>query len=155
NIVTYDAMLEDWRSLAVQSAGRLGVTWPKAPSDASAEIRAYLSQDLHHQRATKEELDVDATAPAWVKAAYNALIRLCDEPKSGRAKRELDLIRYQFNESCKLFGDVAYADRQRAREAVRDMMAAEARAASSDALRAELDRTLASSEAREQALAVL
>ena len=136
NIVTYDALLEDWRSLAVQSAGRLGVAWPRTPTEASADIRAYLSHDLHHQRATKADLHASTETPAWVKDAYEALTRLCDEPKSGYAKRELDKVRQGFAESCKLFGNVAFADRARAKQFEAEMHAANARAETADALRA-------------------
>jgi len=155
NIVTYDAMLEDWRSLAVQSAGRLGVTWPRTPAEASAAIRAFLSHDLHHQRATKAELHASNETPAWVKAAYEALTRLCDEPKSGYAKRELDKIRQAFGESCALFGNVAFADRANAKAFEREMHAANARAEPADQLRAELERTNAAKDAREAELIAL
>jgi hypothetical protein len=155
NIVTYDALLEDWRSLAVQSAGRLGVTWPRTPTEASADIRAYLSHDLHHQRATKADLHASTETPAWVKDAYEALTRLCDEPKSGYAKRELDKVRQVFAESCKLFGNVAFADRARAKQFEAEMHAANARAETADTLRAELDRTIGAKDAREAELIAL
>ncbi len=155
NIVTYDALLEDWRSLAVQSAGRLGVTWPRTPAEASADVRAFISHDLHHQRATKADLHASAETPFWVKDAYEAMTRLCDEPKSGYAKRELDKIRAAFGESCKLFGTVAFADRTRAKHFETEMHAANARAETADLLTIELEETNTAKAAREAELAAL
>ena len=155
NVVTYDALLEDWRSIAVQSAGRLGVTWTRTPAEASADVRAFLSHDLHHNRATKADLHASAETPMLVKEAYEAMTRLCDEPKSGYAKRELDKIRAAFGESCKLFGAVAFSDRKHARTAEAEMHAANARAATADALTIELAQTNTDKAAREADLAAL
>ncbi len=153
NIVTYEALLEDWRSIVVQSAGRLGINWPRTPAEVSADIRAFLSHDLHHQRASKAELHASTETPALVKEAYEALTRLCDEPKSGYAKRELDKIRAAFGDSCKLFGTVAFADRRHAKLCETEMHAANARAETADRLAAELEQTQAEKAAREAELA--
>ncbi|MBI1213442.1 MAG: hypothetical protein GC190_18425 [Alphaproteobacteria bacterium] len=149
NIVTYEALLDDWRSIMVQSAGRLGLNWPRTPAEVSADVRAFLDHDLHHQRATKAELHAAADMPSWVKEAYEALTRLCDEPKSGYAKRELDKIRAAFGDSCKLFGTVAFADRQMAKHCEAEMHAANARAETADRLAAELEQAHADIAARD------
>ena len=153
NVVTYEALLDDWRSIMVQSAGRLGLNWPRTPAEVSADVRAFLSHDLHHQRATKAELHASNDMPGWVKEAYEAMTRLCDEPKSGYAKRELDKIRAAFGDSCKLFGTVAFADRQMAKHCEAEMHAANARAETADRLTAELEQTRTDLAAREAELA--
>ena len=153
NVVTYEALLDDWRSIMVQSAGRLGLNWPRTPAEVSADVRAFLSHDLHHQRATKAELHASSDVPGLVKEAYEALTRLCDEPKSGYAKRELDKIRAAFGDSCKLFGTVAFADRQMAKHCEAEMHAANARAETADRLAGELDEAHAHIATREAELA--
>jgi hypothetical protein len=146
NIVAYEGLLEDWRLLVVQSAGRLGIAWPRSPAEAGGEIRAFLSHDLHHHRASRLELDGAKDVPLWVKSAYEALIRLCDEPKSGHAKRELDKIRQAFADGCGLFGTVAFAERTLARDREREAVVAIARAAGADALGLELAKERAARE---------
>ena len=153
NVVTYEALLEDWRSIVVQSSGRLGINWPRTPAEVSADIRAFLSHDLHHERASKAELHASPEIPGWVKEAYEAMTRLCDEPKSGYAKRELDKIRQAFGDSCKLFGTVAFADRQLAKHCELEMQAANARAETADRLTAELEQTRVDLESREAEIA--
>jgi hypothetical protein len=153
NVVTYEALLDDWRSIMVQSAGRLGLNWPRTPAEVSADVRAFLSHDLHHQRATKAELHASQDMPPWVKEAYEAMTRLCDEPKSGYAKRELDKIRQSFADSCKLFGTVAFADRQMAKHCEAEMHAANARAETADRLAAELEQAHTDIAARDAELA--
>jgi hypothetical protein len=155
NIVTLDALLDDWRSIMVQSAARLGIAWPRTPAEVSADVRAFLSHDLHRHRASKAELHASAETPVLVKEAYEALTRLCDEPKSGYAKRELDKIRAAFAENCKLFGAVAFNDRRHARAAEAEMHAAIARAGTADALTVELARLAEEKAALETGLADL
>lgn len=128
NIVTFDALLEDWKLLAVQSGARLGLTWPRQPMDAASDVREFLDIELHNHRATQAELETHTEVPHWVRAAYRALVLLCDEPKSAEPKRELDRVRHAFAESAKIFGSVAFAQTEALEKATLDLATAEERA---------------------------
>jgi len=141
NIVTFDALLEDWKLLAVQSASRLGVTWTRQPP--MQDVREFLDNELHNHRATQAELEAHTEVPHWVKATYRALALLCDEPKSAEPKRELDKVRHAFAESAKIFGGVAFAQTDALKQAAMDVVAANLRADAADALRADLARVTA------------
>lgn len=140
NIVTYDALLEDWKLLAVQTSARLGINWSRQPTDAASDVREFLDIELHNQRASQAELETHTEVPYWVKAAYRSLIQLCDEPKAAEPKRELDKVRHGFAESAKTFGGVAFAQTEALRQAAVDVAAANLRADVADALRADLAR---------------
>lgn len=138
NIVTYDALLEDWKLLAVQSAARLGIAWPRQPTDAASDVREFLDLELHNNRATQAELDAHTEVPIWVKVAYRALTLLCDEPRAAEPKRELDRVRYSFAESARVFGVEAFAQTEALKQAKIEVTQATARAVDADELRANL-----------------
>ena len=140
NIVTLDALLEDWKLLAVQSGARMGVQWPRQPNDAASDVREFLDIELHNHRATLAELDAHTEVPHWVKTAYRALTLLCDEPKAAEPKRELDRMRAAFAESSRLFGVVAFAQTEAVKEAEKKVVEANVRGAKADALKADLTK---------------
>lgn len=147
NIVTFDALLEDWKLLAVQSGARLGVPWPRQP--ALPDVREFLDNELHNHRASQAELEAHTEVPHWVKAAYRALVLLCDEPKSAEPKRELDKVRHAFAESAKIFGGVAFAQTDALKQAAVDVAAANMRAAAAEGARVRaLEGELATMTAR-------
>jgi len=141
NIVTFDALLEDWKLLAAQTAGRLGITWPRQPGDAAHDVREFLDLELHNHRATQAELEAHTEVPAWVKTAYRALTQLCDEPKGAEPKRELDRVRHAFSESAKIFGVEAFAQTAALKQAQIETAEAKKRADEADVVRADLART--------------
>jgi len=141
NIVTFDALLEDWKLLAAQTAGRLGITWPRQPGDAAHDVREFLDLELHNHRATQAELEAHTEVPNWVKTAYRALTQLCDEPKGAEPKRELDRVRHAFSESAKIFGVEAFAQTAALKQAQIETAEAKKRADDADAVRADLART--------------
>ena len=126
NIVTLDALLEDWKLLAVQSGARLGVTWQRQPP--MQDVRDFLDNEMHNHRSTQAELDAHTEVPHWVKAAYRALALLCEEPKSAEPKRELDKVRHAFAESSKIFGGVAFTQTDAVKQAAIDVATADERA---------------------------
>jgi len=142
NIVTFDALLEDWKLLAVQTAGRLGITWPRQPMDAAHDMRDFLDLELHNHRATQAELEAHTEVPHWVKSAYRALTLLCDEPRSAEPKRELDKVRHAFAESAKIFGVVAFAQTEALKQAEIDVAEANRRASTADLAKKDLETAL-------------
>ena len=141
NIVTLDALLEDWKLLAVQTGARMGVQWPRQPNDAASDVREFLDIELHNHRATLAELEAHTEVPHWVKSAYRALTLLCDEPKAADPKRELDRIRASFAESARVFGVVAFAQTEALKKASKDVEAAKVRGAQADAIQEKLDKS--------------
>jgi len=141
NIVTFDALLEDWKLLAAQTAGRLGISWPRQPGDAAHDVREFLDLELHNHRATQAELEAHTEVPNWVKTAYRALTQLCDEPKGAEPKRELDRVRHAFSESARIFGVEAFAQTAALKRAQIETAQFKKQAEDADAVRADLAKT--------------
>lgn len=155
NIMSLDMLLLDFRNMMAQTAGRLGVQWPRSIHDATPDIADFIDRDLHNHRATLAQLETHTEVASWVKLAYRALNTLCDEPRANDPKRELDRIRQMFNESARMFGVVAFAQTEALKQAGQDVAEARARADDADALRADLAReraTLAGLTSQHQAL---
>ncbi len=140
NIIALDVLLDDWKSIAVQSSARLGLTWPRSLTDAAQDVREFLDMELHNHRATLAELDAHTEVPSWVKSAYRALTHLCDEPKAADPKRELDRVRQAFAESSKVFGVEAFAQTAALMQAEAAVSEATLRADGADQTRLELSQ---------------
>ncbi|MFN9162959.1 MAG: hypothetical protein ACK6DM_09700 [Alphaproteobacteria bacterium] len=138
NIMSLDMLLLDFRNIVAQTAGRLGIQWPRSIHDATSDIADFIDRDLHNHRATLAQLESHTEVPSSVKLAYRALNTLCDEPRANDPKRELDRIRQMFNESAKMFGVVAFAQTEALKQAEADVAEARARADAADALRRDL-----------------
>lgn len=138
NIVSLDVLLDDWKNLFAQTAGRLSLQWPRSISDASQDVREFLDLELHNHRATMAELEAHTEVPSWVKTAYRALTILCDEPKAADPKRELDRVRQIFSESARVFGVVAYSQTEALKQAAEQVAEARQRADGADEIRNEL-----------------
>lgn len=146
NIIALDVLLDDWKSIAVQSGGRLGLTWPRSLTDAAQDVREFLDMELHNHRATLAELEAHTEVPSWVKSAYRALTHLCDEPKAADPKRELDRVRQAFAESSKVFGVEAFAQTVALKQAEAAVTQATRRADGADETRMELSQERAAHE---------
>ncbi len=146
NIIALDVLLDDWKSIAVQSSARLGLTWPRSLTDAAQDVREFLDMELHNHRATLAELDAHTEVPSWVKSAYRALTHLCDEPKAADPKRELDRVRQAFAESSKVFGVEAFAQTAALTQAEAAVAEATLRADGADETRMELSQERAARE---------
>ncbi len=146
NIIALDVLLDDWKSIAVQSSARLGLTWPRSLTDAAQDVREFLDMELHNHRATLAELDAHTEVPSWVKSAYRALTHLCDEPKAADPKRELDRVRQAFAESSKVFGVEAFAQTAALMQAEAAVSEATLRADGADETRMELSQERAARE---------
>lgn len=53
-VVDYDGLLDDWESVLTQAASRLDLAWPVSPEKARADINAFLSSGLRHNRASAD-----------------------------------------------------------------------------------------------------
>ena len=92
-ILTYDALLADWRGAVANLAARLDLAWPRPPADpaVAAEIDGFLQPDLrHHQqrgqagtlRAAQEVYKLLArlaAVPAGEPAAAQPILAALDE----------------------------------------------------------------------------
>ncbi len=102
-LVSYDAVLADWRGVAARAGRLLGVAWPRSVEEAGPAVDAELTADLRHTRATAADVAADPAVPPWVRAVYPALVAAADDPDGRVDVDVLDRVRAAFDDA-----DVAY-----------------------------------------------
>jgi hypothetical protein len=77
SIVTFDALMSDWRSTVNKISEDLQIEWPVPSTSATAAIEEFLSpSDRHHSAPS------NCALPAWVVSAYEGL--LSEAKKDGK-----------------------------------------------------------------------
>ena len=96
-------LLADWRKTIHAIEHAIDLTLPGWSAEAESSIDAFLSPGERHHQTSSGALAASPDVAPWVKTAYGALIRLCDEPHDSRALAELDLVGREFQRSCEAF----------------------------------------------------
>jgi hypothetical protein len=109
-VVSYETLLEDWRSTARAVAERLGADFRRSADDAAPEIEAFLTAELRHHSYSREDLASRADIAHLVRDAYEALLCLERDPDDGAALSRLDQIRAEFNAGCEVFGGALFGE---------------------------------------------
>lgn len=79
SFVSYRGLLDDWRGTCARVGRQLGIDWPRGVGDVEGEIDGFLSDRLHRQRASAEQLEDREDVVHWVKEAYRALVERAEE----------------------------------------------------------------------------
>lgn len=114
-LVSYEALLTDWRDCAVKIARQLELVWPVQPAAINVEVDKFLSRDLRHHDATAKELESQDDIADWVKISYVAMLALEKDPHDAKAMAMLDRVRSEVDLAVP-----AFAEAVRAELAVRD-----------------------------------
>lgn len=100
--ITYEALLQDWRSVVGRIGERLEIQWPRLSRTAEAEIEDFLAPELRRQRADWAEVRQRGDVPGWVVRAYDASLRLAEgDPE---AEAELDAVRGELDLADDTYG---------------------------------------------------
>ena len=109
-IVSYDALLQDWRIAMNRAGARLGLDWPTGLDAAAHAIDAFLDPALRHVPPNGPPGAVPNTIPAesayaevWTRHAWTALQALETDGETPAALDTLDRVRAQFDDACRLF----------------------------------------------------
>jgi hypothetical protein len=95
SIVTFDALMSNWRSTVNKIREDLQIEWPVPPTSATAAIEEFLSpSDRHHSALSNSAL------PPWVASAYEGLL----------SEAEKDRKRWSPERWRRLHGEVDRAD---------------------------------------------
>jgi glycosyltransferase involved in cell wall biosynthesis/GT2 family glycosyltransferase len=113
--LSYEQLLDDWRTPLTRVSDTLGLQWPRSFDDAAAEIEAHLSRDYQHHAPSIADLLASPDIPGLVKQAFLALQGLEDDPHGADAVAELGRIKTEMDESGRLFG-AAFFPEMKARE---------------------------------------
>lgn len=107
-LVSYEALLNDWRVSMKRVAEGLGLAWPP-PALAQEMLSTHFSTGYQHYIADEGALEANREIPDWVKNAYSLLRSLEEHPQNDEAVARLDAIRNAFDCASSVFEPV-YSD---------------------------------------------
>lgn len=73
SFVSYDRLLDDWRSTVADVAEGLELCWPRSVEEAQAEIDSFLRPSERHHRHSLDDLRRHPAVPRWCAELYAAL----------------------------------------------------------------------------------
>lgn len=114
-IISYEALLADWRSALKPVADLLGCEWQSRMDDAASQIDVFLTPTHQHHVTSAEQLASDEAVPRSIREAYAALTEMMDNVAG--AVHELDAIGAAFD------GETEQNARLLAEERVRSLTA--------------------------------
>ena len=72
-VVSYDSLIDDWRTQARHIATALDLSWPRAIDAAAAQVDAFIEPGLRHQRHTPDTSDFAQPQRDWLQRTWKAL----------------------------------------------------------------------------------
>lgn len=96
-IVSYDALLRDWRSELAKISQLNSLQFPFKQNDIGPDVDEFLSEKLRHHTNSHDNVALDPILKGWVSNTYSALRVLSRSPNSSAAIDELDTIRRAFD----------------------------------------------------------
>jgi hypothetical protein len=96
-VLFYDDVLTNWRLSMLWAAHACGIVWPNAVQAVGGEVDRFLARELRHQRASQMETvpNLAAVLPL-VRATWEILCHLRDNPNNAEGLRALDTVHKEF-----------------------------------------------------------
>ncbi|MEP9367005.1 hypothetical protein [Xanthobacter sp. VNH20] len=117
DVISWNALLSDWRGTLETTGTRLNLAWPRWSDFSAAEIDGFISDTLRHQRVDDPNWRTRSEIHEWVRLAYDALDELSRTPSSNSALETLDQVRRDFDRACQLYGPALAVLQERLRMA--------------------------------------
>jgi GT2 family glycosyltransferase len=99
--VSYERLLDDWRSVVRTVADELGIGWPAFSHETAVRIESFLSHHHRHSAFDRADLDAREDVVSWVKRAYAVL---CDAGAAAGISRVFDGICTELGSADLAFG---------------------------------------------------
>lgn len=94
-LLTYDDLMNDWRSCLMRASQRARITWPVTFDTVAKQMAERLPADLRHHRGDAVDAQVPAPLVPLMQVAFDALLELgAGEPRA--ALQRLDEVRGAF-----------------------------------------------------------
>ncbi|TPM37560.1 hypothetical protein [Mesorhizobium sp. B2-3-4] len=121
--LSYENMIDGWRSGVERMTETLQIEWPRPINDAQTALSTHFSAAHQHHVASRARLEADQRMTKWVKDTYSALMALERNPNDATATAQLDAVRDAFDCASPVFGEAFFPEMR-----VRSVMDAEKRA---------------------------
>ena len=98
-IVSYDALLADWRGEARNLADKVGLAF-RDFREVEGEIDQFLQIRYRSHAASDDSVFQRTDVPLWVKETFDAVMKLRLDPESKSALDRLDAVRAEFDRAA-------------------------------------------------------
>ena len=102
-LVSYEALLQDWRAVVRRVGRELGLEWPGLSHTADAAVEAFLDRRMRHQQSTLDEVRRRPEVLDWARSLYEALVS-AEEGSSSNLSEVVDSIGAQLDLADRAFG---------------------------------------------------
>jgi hypothetical protein len=109
-VVTYDQLLGDWSSTIARIERNIDLALPATGADADAQVDAFLSADLRHERVARAAID-DEDVSDWVRRVYRWHER-ASQDAGAVDSAELDEVRRELCQAATLYAPVIRVQRE-------------------------------------------
>src|SRR5262249_26641949 len=117
-VVSYDALLRDWRKTVIDISQRLEMTWPRPLSATASQIDEFIStSERHHMVKDEEWLDLREIAD-WVKRAYRQIMAMTAGDADDSTQVALDALTVDFDTAIDAFAPLMETQKERERRPV-------------------------------------
>jgi hypothetical protein len=70
SLITYDQLLDDWRSTMRRVGNEFSLAWPRSEIEAAPDIDAFLQKQHRHHQAGSQSNDASSSTPSLVAELY-------------------------------------------------------------------------------------
>ena len=102
-LVSYEALLQDWRTVVRRVGRELGLEWPGLSHTADAAVEAFLDRKMRHQQSTLDEVRRRPEVLDWARSLYEALVS-AEEGSSSNLSEVVDNVGAQLDLAERAFG---------------------------------------------------
>ena len=99
--VPFEGLLHDWRHQVDRLTEKVGIEWPATSDRSNAEISEFLTTDLYHEQATRDETETCPDVSPLARETYRTLLKTCAGGENEKLLDRFDTLRLQFNEDCR------------------------------------------------------
>ena len=102
-ILNWPQFLDDPLSALARVSEQLDLNW-LFRSESAAEIDAFLSADLRHEKASDDDLRAHPAVSDLARETYASMLDLVEDPGNVRVLKRLDALRARFEGAVEIFG---------------------------------------------------
>lgn len=109
-IVSYEALMADWRPAVEALGSSIPIAWPRSLAEVQSDIGSFVDGGLQHHAPSLGDLVSRREIPDCVKGAYAALLALEANPDDAAAIGKLDEIQSTFDSAAAIFGAATFPE---------------------------------------------
>jgi hypothetical protein len=107
-ILHWPQFLGDRRGALALANEQLDLNWPRWSESSLADIDAFVSAGLRHQRASEDDVEAHPAINDLARETYASMLELVEDPEDVRVLKRLDSLRASFESAAGIFGHAVH-----------------------------------------------